>query len=282
MKIKIKNRYWVIPNNLLNNCNISFKAKGLYAYIQSKSDDWDFSSERIKNDTKDGRDSIRAWLIELEEFWYLLRNKNRTEKWTWEIEYELQEVGYHDGKPVTVTTTENPTTENPTTENPSTNKERNTKKEIIKKNNIAKAIETKVSNSFLSTSESIEISEKENPEKTIWGDQEVSKVPAVEKKEYGNQEVNNFLAFLKKTIGVDDFKETQKVQRQELWHLLNLWKKIGKEEFLERLKSVLEDSFKRKNSNSITFLYKEIKSFIHTPVVAEKTKTGTILVPDNF
>jgi hypothetical protein len=51
---------------------------------------------------------------------------------------------------------------------------------------------------------------------------------------------------------------------------------------LERLKSTLEDGFKRKNSNSITYLYKEIKGFIHTPVVAEKTKTGTILAPDNF
>ena len=67
MKINIANRFGVIPNELLNNPNVSFKAKGLYAFIQSKPDDWDFSAERIATQTSDGRDAIRSALKELED-----------------------------------------------------------------------------------------------------------------------------------------------------------------------------------------------------------------------
>lgn len=137
MKIKINNRFWVIPNALLTNAEISLKAKGLYWYIQSKPDDWDFSAVRIAYETKDGRDGISAGLKELEQFWYLERHKYKNDKWQWQIDYELLE------KPRTITENpvwikeetrpENPATENPATENPATNKTRNTKKEIQKK-----------------------------------------------------------------------------------------------------------------------------------------------------
>lgn len=66
-KITIKTRYGTAPNCLLVDPGISMKAKGLYVYIQSKPDDWDFSGDRIaKNETSDGRASIYAGLDELE------------------------------------------------------------------------------------------------------------------------------------------------------------------------------------------------------------------------
>lgn len=139
MKIKIQNRFGVTPNNLLSNPNITFKAKGLYWYIQSKPDNWDFSAIRITLETKDGRDWISAGLQELEEFWYLKRHKYKNNKWQRKIDYELLE------NPQTITDnpvwteektiTDYPSTENPSTENPSTNKTRYTKKEIINNNN---------------------------------------------------------------------------------------------------------------------------------------------------
>lgn len=137
MKIKIQNRFWIIPNALLVNPNITLKAKGLYWYIQSKPDDWDFSAARIAYETKDGRDGISAGLQELEAFGYLIRQKYKNEKWQWQIEYELLETPHTiTENPVwnkEKTTPENPATENPATENPATNKTRNTKKEIQKK-----------------------------------------------------------------------------------------------------------------------------------------------------
>lgn len=123
-KLRINTRFGIIPNSLLNNSELTFKAKGLYWYLQSKPDNWDFSVERIKFDTKESRDAISSWLKELENSWYLERNKYQTEKWFWDIEYVL----YENPKK------ENPILENPIKENPETiiKKEIN-KKEIIKK-----------------------------------------------------------------------------------------------------------------------------------------------------
>lgn len=66
-KLKIVNRYGITPNNVLNNNNLTWKAKGLYAYIQSKPDDWEFAVNRISKDAKDGRDSTGGGVKELED-----------------------------------------------------------------------------------------------------------------------------------------------------------------------------------------------------------------------
>lgn len=67
-KLTIKSRFAVTPNELLKNPEISYKAKGLYAQIQSKPDGWDFSAERLALEGSEGRDSIRSGLRELEKF----------------------------------------------------------------------------------------------------------------------------------------------------------------------------------------------------------------------
>ena len=72
-KLIIRNRYGVIPDELLNNPNISLKAKGLYGYLQSKPDGWKFSAKKISFQSKEGVDAIRRTLQELERFGYLKR-----------------------------------------------------------------------------------------------------------------------------------------------------------------------------------------------------------------
>lgn len=120
MKLIIKNRYWIVPNDLLNNSNISWKAKWLFAYLQSKPDDWEFAVERMKDDSKDWRDWTNNGLRELEELGYLERNKRQNEKWLWEREYTLYDE----------VVTEKPSTEKPSTDNTWIKKERDTKKDI--------------------------------------------------------------------------------------------------------------------------------------------------------
>lgn len=129
VKVKVKNKYGTTPNHILNDPNISWKAKGLWGYIQSKPDDWDFSSVRMSKDTKDGIDGTQAGLKELQDSGYLKRSKYRDEKGKWGWEYELLEVAVR----------EFPVMAKPVTEKPVTNKERNTKKELVKKNIVAKA-----------------------------------------------------------------------------------------------------------------------------------------------
>jgi len=89
--IKIQRFFGAVPNELLNNSDISFKAKGLYAYLNSKPDNWDFSVESISDQVKEGIDSVRAGIHELEKFGYLKRIKYQNEKGFWEIDYMLFE-----------------------------------------------------------------------------------------------------------------------------------------------------------------------------------------------
>lgn len=89
--IKIQRFFGAVPNDLLNNPEISFKGKGLYAYLNSKPDNWDFSVEGIAAQVKEGIDSVRAGIHELEKFGYLKRIKHQNEKGHWEIDYMLYE-----------------------------------------------------------------------------------------------------------------------------------------------------------------------------------------------
>lgn len=76
MKItKLNVPYAQVPNELLCDPAVSFKAKGLWSYIQSKPNDYDFSAERIADETADGVDSIKTALQELEDKGYLVRKR---------------------------------------------------------------------------------------------------------------------------------------------------------------------------------------------------------------
>jgi hypothetical protein len=70
--------FGIVPNELLNNDAISMKAKGLFAFMQSKPEDWYFTVKMISLQTKDGIDSISEGLKELELFGYLERKKAQT------------------------------------------------------------------------------------------------------------------------------------------------------------------------------------------------------------
>lgn len=67
--------YAQIANDVLNDKYLSLKAKGLYAYLYSKPDDWDFSGERMGLDSTDGKRAVYEGLKELERVGYLDRQR---------------------------------------------------------------------------------------------------------------------------------------------------------------------------------------------------------------
>ena len=69
--------YTVMSNHHLRNPKLSLKAKGLLSYMLSKPDDWDYSLRGLASQNKDGVDSIRTALKELEAAGYLHREKLR-------------------------------------------------------------------------------------------------------------------------------------------------------------------------------------------------------------
>jgi len=64
-----------IKNDVLYSPTISLKAKGLFAYLYSKPDNWDFSGDRIAADMLEGRKTIYATLKELEDAGYISRSR---------------------------------------------------------------------------------------------------------------------------------------------------------------------------------------------------------------
>lgn len=136
-KLIIKEKFGQTPNSLLNNKNISLKAKGLYGYIQSKPNNWNFSVRNIASQLKEGESSINAGLRELEKIGYLERLKYQNDKTGhWDIDYKLnyEPCVENQHKDIKKPCIENPIKENPTT-GKSTNK---VKKNIVKKNNSKK------------------------------------------------------------------------------------------------------------------------------------------------
>lgn len=65
----------MVSKNIVNDSNLSAKAKGIMLYLLSKPDDWKFYETEITNNMKDGIDSIRAGIKELISAGYIVRTK---------------------------------------------------------------------------------------------------------------------------------------------------------------------------------------------------------------
>lgn len=92
-KIKINKggNYTVISNHVLQNTNLSLKAKGLYAFMWSLPDTWDYSVSGLTKVLKEGRDAINEALKELEREGYLVRSILRKGGKFTDMDYTLNE-----------------------------------------------------------------------------------------------------------------------------------------------------------------------------------------------
>lgn len=76
-----------VANSIINDPNISFKAKGIYAYIYSKPDGWDFAVRRMAQETCEERKAIESGIKELEDAGYLKREKLPTGRMLYMVLY---------------------------------------------------------------------------------------------------------------------------------------------------------------------------------------------------
>lgn len=77
-KHKVGN-YTVVDNKIFKDKTLSLKGKGLLLLMLSLPDSWEFSERGLTVLSKDGRDSVRSGLVELEEAKYLERKVFRDE-----------------------------------------------------------------------------------------------------------------------------------------------------------------------------------------------------------
>lgn len=94
--------FTIADNRVLSATNLSFKAKGLYIYLISKPQRWNFSSVRIANETNDGRDGILSGLQELETVGLLKRRQltDKSGKWLPVVYYLMNADGARLTQPV--------------------------------------------------------------------------------------------------------------------------------------------------------------------------------------
>lgn len=71
VKIKKTKYYTMISNFVLNDLRLTWRAKGLWAFMMSLPDDWDYSVRGLATRAKDGRDSVTSGLNELKKYGYL-------------------------------------------------------------------------------------------------------------------------------------------------------------------------------------------------------------------
>lgn len=129
--------YTVMSNYHLQDKKLSLKAKGLLSYMLSLPDDWDYSLKGLATGCKDGIDSVRSAVHELEDGGYLCRSKVRDARgriidYNYEV-FELPQKERIEKRPAPVPnspSSENPMSDFPTSENPT---QQNTNKQNTKR-----------------------------------------------------------------------------------------------------------------------------------------------------
>lgn len=109
IRVKKETNYVVMDKTFLNDKSLSWKAKGLMAFMLSKPDDWQFYLEELIKHSTDGKASLRSGFKELQEKNYVIKKRYQNEQGLFEWETIVYEQPY----------TEKPSMDNPSMEKPS-------------------------------------------------------------------------------------------------------------------------------------------------------------------
>lgn len=112
---KYERDFCYMANEFLKDSRLSWKAKGIIAYVQMLPDDWVLNMRDLTNRATDGRDSLYSGIKELEKYGYCAKVMQRNPDGTIAgYAYEICD------KSVFQPFTENPVTDAPQPENPDT------------------------------------------------------------------------------------------------------------------------------------------------------------------
>lgn len=73
-RVERTKNYTVMSNHHFKNKNLSLKAKGLLSLMLSLPDDWNYNMHGLASLSRDGIDSVRSAIKELEHYGYVQRN----------------------------------------------------------------------------------------------------------------------------------------------------------------------------------------------------------------
>ena len=130
---KRENPYVQIDKTVLNDQRLSWKAKGLMAFLLSKPDNWEINIQNLIRQSTDGKEAVYSGIKELSNFGYIVRVESRNQGRFARIEYLIYEnpqlvnpqnpAGFTaEAAPITVNSTKSPHPGKPDTVKPDTEK----------------------------------------------------------------------------------------------------------------------------------------------------------------
>lgn len=121
---RLERDFTILPNAALRNPHLSYRARGVLAYVLSMPDNWRTSAETLARQGTEGRDAIRGALNELIQTGYARRVKSQDERgrFTTELHFHEHPKRVNSLLKMRGKTTE-PTTENQSSENQSSKEE---------------------------------------------------------------------------------------------------------------------------------------------------------------
>ena len=81
------NNFTIIKNEIVRDTKVSYRARGLLAYLLSQPDHWRTNSDRLTYPGTEGRDAIRSALKELSDVGYVVLVKRQRANGTWLTEW---------------------------------------------------------------------------------------------------------------------------------------------------------------------------------------------------
>ena len=120
-RVERTNNYTVMSNYHLRDKTISFKAKGLLSMMLSLPENWDYTLAGLARISLEGKDAIRAAVVELEKAGYIHRSQTTDKAGKFgSNEYIIREYPVSHEPPPEGPSSAQPLPENPTTGTPST------------------------------------------------------------------------------------------------------------------------------------------------------------------
>ena len=87
--------FTIIPNRVLRDDALSYRARGVLVYLLSQPPGWLISSARLATDTGEGRDAVRTALRELMRAGYLELNKEQDHRGLWASHYTVTDTPWY-------------------------------------------------------------------------------------------------------------------------------------------------------------------------------------------
>ena len=120
-RVERTQNYTVMSNYHLRDKSLSLKAKGLLSLMLSLPETWDYTLSGLAKISLEGKDAIRATVVELEKAGYIQRHQTTGKDGKFgSNEYIIREYPASHEPPPEKPSSAQPLPENPTTENPST------------------------------------------------------------------------------------------------------------------------------------------------------------------